>query len=163
MRVSRLTDYDPEVISAEPMIFRTASFQDLDAATLYALLKLRVDVFVVEQSCPYPELDGRDGEPGTRHLWYEVDRRPVAYLRMLEDAEPGGPVCRIGRVVTAPEARGDGLAGQLLTAALAAVGDRPAVLDAQSHLAKFYAKYGFAASGPEFIEDGIPHVPMRRG
>ena len=62
------------------MIFRTASFHDLDAATLYALLKLRVDVFVVEQDCPYPDLDGRDTEPGTRHLWYEVDRKPVAYL-----------------------------------------------------------------------------------
>lgn len=145
------------------MIFRTASFQDLDAATLYALLKLRADVFVVEQECAYPDIDGRDTEPGTRHLWYEVDRRPVAYLRMLIDEGPTGPVHRIGRVVTAPAARGDGLAGQLLTAALAVVGDDPAVLDAQAHLAKFYAKYGFAPSGPEFIEDGIPHLPMRRG
>ncbi|WP_212845807.1 GNAT family N-acetyltransferase [Catellatospora sp. IY07-71] len=145
------------------MIFRTASFQDLDAAALYALLKLRVDVFVVEQECPYPELDGRDTEPGARHLWYEVDRKPVAYLRLLTDDTPEGTVYRIGRVVTAPEARGDGLAGQLLTAALAVVGDAPVVLDAQAHLAKFYAKYGFAPSGPEFLEDGIPHIPMRRG
>ncbi|MFC7763358.1 GNAT family N-acetyltransferase [Catellatospora bangladeshensis] len=145
------------------MIFRTASFHDLDAATLYALLKLRVDVFVVEQDCPYPDLDGRDTEPGTRHLWYEVDRKPVAYLRLLTDDTPDGMVYRIGRVVTAPEARGDGLAGQLLTVALAVVGDAPAVLDAQAHLQRFYAKYGFAPSGPEFLEDGIPHVPMRRG
>lgn len=145
------------------MIFRTASFHDLDAATLYALLKLRVDVFVVEQECPYPDLDGRDTEPGTRHLWYEVDRHPVAYLRLLTDDTPGGTGYRIGRVVTAPGSRGEGLAGQLLTAALAVVGDAPAVLDAQAHLAGFYARYGFTPSGPEFVEDGIPHVPMRRG
>ncbi|MBV1851545.1 GNAT family N-acetyltransferase [Catellatospora tritici] len=147
------------------MIFRTASFQDLDAATLYQLLKLRVDVFIVEQECAYPELDGRDLEPGTRHLWYEVDRRPVAYLRMLvdTDTDTGARVHRIGRVATAPEARGGGLAGQLLTAALAAIGEEPAVLDAQSHLAGFYAKYGFAPTGPEFLDDGIPHIPMRRG
>jgi ElaA protein len=151
------------------MIFRTASFQDLDTATLYQLLKLRVDVFVVEQECAYPELDGRDLEPTTRHLWYEVDRRPVAYLRMLvdsaasHDSGTGATVHRIGRVATAPEARGGGLAGQLLTAALAAIGEEPAVLDAQSHLAGFYAKYGFAPTGPEFLDDGIPHTPMRRG
>ncbi|MDI1464981.1 GNAT family N-acetyltransferase [Catellatospora sp. KI3] len=145
------------------MIFRTASFQDLDAATLYRLLKLRVDVFVVEQKCAYPELDGRDLEPGTRHLWYEVDRQPVAYLRMLADPGEGAVVHRIGRVVTAPEARGGGLAGQLLTAALAAIGEEPVVLDAQSHLAAFYTKYGFAPTGPEFLDDGIPHLPMRRG
>ncbi|GHJ49604.1 ElaA protein [Catellatospora sp. TT07R-123] len=145
------------------MIFRTASFHDLDGATLYRLLKLRVDVFVVEQECAYPELDGRDLEPGARHLWYEVDRRPVAYLRMLADTEQGAQVYRIGRVVTAPEARGVGLAGQLLTAALAAIGEHPVVLDAQSHLVDFYAKYGFAPTGPEYLEDGIPHVPMRRG
>src|SRR5690606_15538749 len=68
-------------------------FSELDAATLYALLRLRVDVFVVEQQCPYPELDGRDTEPTTRHLWLgPAATQPLSYLRIL--AEPDG-VARI--------------------------------------------------------------------
>ena len=69
------------------MIFHAAGFAELDTSTLYALLKLRTDIFVVEQECAYPELDGRDAEPGTRHLWFEKNRVPVAYLRMLTDIE----------------------------------------------------------------------------
>ncbi|WP_213450895.1 GNAT family N-acetyltransferase [Rhizomonospora bruguierae] len=142
-----------------PVELRSASFRELDAATLYALLKLRVDVFVVEQKCPYPELDGRDLEPGTRHLWLSRADAPVAYLRVL--AEPGG-VNRIGRVAVAPDRRGGGLAGRLMTEALAVVGDRPTVLDAQAHLAGWYARYGYVAEGEEFLEDGIPHLRMAR-
>ena len=136
-----------------------ATFADLDTATLYALLKLRVDVFVVEQECPYPELDGRDTEPGTRHVWLDEDGEVVAYLRILVD---GDGVDRIGRVCTAKTARGGGRAGVLMRAALDAIGDRPCVLDAQSYLAAWYASFGFTPNGPEFIEDGIPHIPMRR-
>jgi ElaA protein len=137
-----------------------AAFAELDAATLYGLLRLRVDVFVVEQGCPYPELDGRDTEPGTRHLWLtgESAGPPVAYLRILE--EPGG--VRIGRVVTAGNARGAGLAGRLLDAALETVGDRPARLHAQVHAAGLYERRGFVAEGETFVEDGIAHVPMVR-
>ncbi|RIV40909.1 GNAT family N-acetyltransferase [Micromonospora radicis] len=138
---------------------RVAGFADLDARTFHDLLRLRVDVFVVEQECAYPELDGRDVEPGTRHLWLAHDGAPLAYLRIL--ADPGG-VARIGRVVVAPSARGSGHAGRLMTAALAEVGDGPCVLDAQSHLVGFYARHGFTVSGPEYVEDGIPHTPMRR-
>lgn len=136
-----------------------AAFAELDTATLYALLQLRVDVFVVEQRCPYPELDGRDTEPATRHLWLERDGAPVAYLRIL--AEPGGAV-RIGRVAVVRPARRAGLAGELMAAALAEAGDRECVLNAQSHLVDFYARLGFAVSGPEYLDDGIPHRPMRR-
>ncbi|MEU8243234.1 GNAT family N-acetyltransferase [Actinoplanes missouriensis] len=137
---------------------RVASFRDLDTTTLYAILRLRVDVFVVEQECPYPELDGRDSEPGTRHLWFERDGEVRAYLRVLRnpDAE------RIGRVVTAKDARGAGLASRLITEALTVIGNRPAVLHAQAHLADYYAKFGFAPSGPEYLEDGIPHIPMAK-
>ncbi|HEX6074263.1 MAG TPA: GNAT family N-acetyltransferase [Micromonosporaceae bacterium] len=136
-----------------------ARFADLDAGTLYALLKLRVDVFVVEQRCPYPELDGRDPQPGTLHLWASRDGVPVGYLRLVQD--PDG-TARIGRVCTARQGRSSGLAGRLMSHALAEIGDRPCRLDAQSHLVGFYARYGFAAAGPEFVEDGIPHVPMAR-
>ena len=138
---------------------RIASFAELDVRTLHDLLRLRVEVFVVEQKCAYPELDGRDIEPGTRHLWLASAEAPVAYLRIL--AEPGG-VERIGRVAVARPARGNGHAGQLLREALALVGERPCVLDAQSYLVDFYRRYGFTVTGPEYVEDGIPHVPMRR-
>jgi ElaA protein len=143
-----------------PDTVRAAAFAELTTATLYALLKLRVDVFVVEQRAAYPELDGRDTEPATRHLWLERAGAPVGYLRML--AEPGGAV-RIGRVVVARPERGSGVAGRLLAAALARVGDRECVLDAQSPQVGFYARRGFVATGPEYRDDdGIPHVPMRR-
>lgn len=138
------------------MKLRAASFAELDPYTLYALLRLRVAVFVVEQACAYQDLDGLDTDPGTLHLWYERDGEPVAYLRILEGN-------RIGRVVVAGHARGDGLAGRLMSAALDRVGDRPCTLNAQSHLVEFYRRYGFEPSGPEYDEDGIPHTPMARG
>jgi ElaA protein len=142
------------------LTLHTAAFADLDPATLYALLRLRVDVFVVEQRAAYPELDGRDTEPGARHLWLSgPDGAPVGYLRIL--AEPGGSA-RIGRVAVAAGRRGNGHAAQLMAAALDLVGDRECRMDAQSHLAGFYRRYGFTVTGPEFLEDGIPHVPMCR-
>ncbi len=140
------------------MILRTARFADLDATTLYALLRLRVDVFVVEQRCRYPELDGRDTEPGTIHVWFEDEGGLVAYLRVLEE----GRGARIGRVCTDAAHRGAGLSGRLVAAALDLIGARETVLDAQSHLVAFYARFGFEPTGPEFLDDGIPHVPMRR-
>jgi ElaA protein len=145
--------------------FRVASFADLTTHLLHDLLRLRVDVFVVEQECAYPEIDGRDTEPGARHLWLARDGVPVAYLRIL--ADPGGVagpigVERVGRVAVAKHARGEGHADRLMTEALAIVGNRPCVLDAQSYLVDFYARYGFTVAGPEYVEDGIRHVPMRR-
>jgi ElaA protein len=137
---------------------RVSSFLDLDTDTLYAILKLRSDVFVVEQKCFYADPDGRDTEPGTRHIWVSRGDEIVAYLRILND----GDVERIGRVVTAPKARGAGLAGRLVERALTVIGNRPSVLDAQAHLVRFYAKFGYEQTGPEYLEDGIPHVPMFR-
>ncbi len=143
----------------EPQLdVRVASFRDLDTRTLYAILKLRSDVFVVEQKCAYPDLDGRDTEPGTRHVWLARGDDILAYLRILDD----GGAERIGRVVTAPGARGAGHAARLMTHALTVVGNRPSVLDAQAHLTGFYTRFGYAPTGPEFLEDGIWHVPMVR-
>jgi ElaA protein len=139
-------------------VLRSARFAELGALTAYRLWALRARVFVVEQDCPYLDLDGRDLEPGTRHLWIERDGLPVATLRVLEDGE----ALRIGRVATAREARGQGLAARLVRAALAVAGERAVVLDAQSHLVDWYAAFGFAPSGRGFLEDGIPHTPMRR-
>lgn len=129
---------------------------ELTAHQLYAILRLRVDVFVVEQACPYPELDGRDLLATTRHFWLgDVD----SYLRVL--AEPGG-AHRVGRVVTAKQARGQGLAAKLMTEALSVIGDRDSVLDAQTYARGFYEKFGYRAEGDEFDEDGIPHIRMWR-
>jgi ElaA protein len=136
-----------------------AAFGDLDPRTAYLLWQLRERVFVVEQECAYLDLDGRDLEPGTRHLYVDVAGVPVAYLRVLE--ERGG--LRIGRVLVDPDHRGRRLAERLMRAALDVVGERPCRLDAQSHLAGWYRRFGFEPCGEEFLEDGIPHVPMRRG
>jgi ElaA protein len=136
---------------------RVAAFSELDVHTAYRLWRLRVDVFVVEQNCVYPELDGRDAEPGTRHVWAEQDGEVVGCLRLL--LEPDG-TCRIGRVCVAPDARGRGWAARLMRQALQLVEGRRCVLDAQVYLTDWYAQWGFTPTGPEFLDDGIPHVPM---
>ena len=139
--------------------------KDLDAATLYELLKLRVEVFVVEQATPYPELDGRDLLAETRHFWLEdSDGRVISTLRLMEEHPGGEKVFRIGRVCTRRTDRGQGHTSRLMTAALAEVGDDPCRIDAQSYLEEMYAKHGFVCDGEEFLDDGIPHIPMlRRG
>ena len=133
---------------------------DLDAPTLYALLQLRVEVFVVEQACPYVELDGLDLQPQTRHFWLEnPGGEVISTLRLLQDVAG----FRIGRVCTRAAERGHGHSARLLQAALAEVGDRPCRISAQTYLAGMYSRLGFTPDGAEFLEDGIPHVPMVRG
>jgi ElaA protein len=137
---------------------RTARLADMPPATLYSLMRLRVDVFVVEQRCAYPELDGRDLEPEALQMWAESDDAVLATLRVLHDGDDR----RIGRVATAATARGRGLAAQLMHRAVAECDGRLIRLDAQAHLADWYARFGFVVDGDEFIEDAIPHVPMAR-
>lgn len=135
---------------------------DLPISTLYALLRLRMEVFVVEQACPYQDIDGLDLDGSTRHFWLareESTEEVQAYLRLVE--QPDGEF-RIGRVCARRHARRRGAVRRLLEAALAEVGEAPCVLDAQSHLAGLYTAFGFEPSGNEFAEDGIPHFPMRR-
>jgi ElaA protein len=136
-------------------------FEELPARTAYDVWRLRQQVFVVEQDCPYPDLDGRDLEDSTRHVVLLEDGRDgvvVGTLRVLDD----GGWSRIGRVVVAPAARGRGLAAVMMEEAMALCGDREVRLDAQTGLTAFYEGYGFVATGPEFDEDGIMHVPMTR-
>ncbi len=137
---------------------RDLTFADLDAETAYAVWRLRQQVFVVEQHSPYPDLDGRDLEPTTRHLVVEEDGAVVAYARVVDDGE----TVRVGRVVVEPTARGRGLADALMQVALDGDGDRAVVLDAQTEVAGWYATYGFEVTGPEFDDDGVLHLPMRR-
>ncbi|EXF26277.1 GCN5 family acetyltransferase [Nesterenkonia sp. AN1] len=155
-----------------PASFHAAPVAQMDPITLYRILQLRTDVFVVEQQCPYPELDGRDLEPGAVMLWAigdtpgeqgaDDDGAPTATLRVLR--EPEG--FRIGRVVASPAVRGTGVAGELMRRALelcsAQSAESSVTLDAQAPLQGWYESFGFARSGAPFLEDGIPHVPMRR-
>ncbi|MDT3315851.1 GNAT family N-acetyltransferase [Microbacterium sp. KSW4-11] len=135
---------------------------EIPPATLYRILWLRVSVFVVEQQAAYPELDGRDIEPGALIGWAEEGGEILGTLRLLDEREQW----RIGRVVTSSAARGRGVGADLMRRAIdhAAGLDpaRPFVLDAQEHLAGWYGRFGFVTSGPSYIEDRIPHVPMTR-
>ena len=137
---------------------RHARFDELAPRTAYELWRLRQDVFVVEQDCPYPDLDGRDLEDATRHVVLLEDDSVIGCLRVLDD----GDQARVGRVAHSATARGRVLAALLMDEAMAQCGDREVRLDAQSGLTAFYARYGFEVTGPEFDEDGILHVPMAR-
>lgn len=134
-----------------------ADFDGLTTTELYGILQLRSAVFVVEQECPYLDPDGRDIEPLSRHVWTERNGQIDAYLRVLDE----GDARRIGRVVTSPDARGAGVAARLITHVLDTTA-APWVLDAQAHLTGWYERFGFVIAGIEYLEDGIPHVPMRR-
>jgi ElaA protein len=132
-------------------------FSALEPLTAYSLWKLRQDVFVVEQDCPYPDLDGRDLDPDSRHVVMDDDGVVVGCARVLDD----GDTWRIGRVALHPTVRGRGLGEPLLQTALQVCRGRDVVLDAQAPLAGWYATFGFVVDGLEFLEDGIAHLPMR--
>ncbi|MCY7396328.1 MAG: GNAT family N-acetyltransferase [Nocardioides sp.] len=144
------------------MIATALPFALLDARQAYELWRLRQQVFVVEQECVYPDLDGRDLDEDTRHVLLidgDQDNGPViGCARVVDDRSEW----RIGRVALARHARGRGLCEVLMQTALDVTPDRDVVLDAQAPLADYYAGFGFVVDGAEFVEDGIAHVPMRR-
>ena len=136
-------------------------FDELSTKELYAILKERTDVFVVEQACPYPELDGKDF--ASYHLFKEQDGEIVAYLRVL----PAGvsyDEASIGRVLVKQNYRGQGLAQQLLEKALCFLEDElhetTIKIQAQDYLRKFYGSFGFEVISETYLEDDIPHVDM---
>lgn len=134
----------------------------LSALQWHGIAQLRQNVFVVEQDCPYPDLDERDTEPEAQQLWFEdPSGRVVATLRILH--EESGAARRIGRVCTATDRRGGGVMAALITIAIDRCGEHPIEIEAQAHLQAWYERFGFVRTGDEFLEDGIPHVPMRRG
>ncbi|BCL77010.1 ElaA protein [Jeongeupia sp. HS-3] len=144
--------------------WRWYRFDEFDVATLYAYLKLRVDVFVVEQTCPYPELDDFD-QASLHLLGTDAAGAIVACLRLLPPeakyAEPS-----IGRVIVTPAARGSGAGHTLMAEALRCTEERyPGQgnrIGAQARLQRFYAAHGFEVSGEPYLEDGIEHVDMLR-
>lgn len=135
------------------------TFEQLSTTDLYEILLLRSAVFVVEQTCPYQDIDGGDYE--SLHVYYEDNGQLLAYLRLyLQDTET--MTARIGRVISAQ--RGIGLGAKILSAGITAAKEqlhaRHIFIEAQSYAAGFYEKAGFTVCGEEFLEDGIPHVPM---
>lgn len=133
-------------------------FDQLTTTELFHIYKLRTAVFVVEQNCPYQEVD--DDDRAAWHLWLEDEEEIAAYLRLLPGEEDGTLV--IGRVVSAR--RGQGLGMRILNEGISlakTLGARAVVLAAQTYAKGFYEKAGFRAVSGEFLEDGIPHVKIR--
>jgi ElaA protein len=139
-------------------VLRCATFTELSTTELYRLLQLRCEVFIVEQRSPYPDVDGRDAEPGTRHLWFQDGERVLSALRVVQD----GGDRSIGRVATARDARGRGLSARLVQAALTLCAGHAVDIGAQTYLEGWYARFGFMRTGPDYDEDGVMHLPMRR-
>ena len=138
-------------------------FDALAVGELYALLRLRADVFVVEQACVFGEIDGKD--PAARHLLAFAGETLGGYLRVFPPTTAGG-AAKIGRVVVAPAFRATGLGRRLMAAALTEIADRlgpvPIELAAQAHLERFYAGFGFVRCSEDYLEDDILHCDMRR-
>lgn len=143
-----------------PPTVHRARFADLSGRDLYAILRLRSDVFVVEQDCAFLDLDDRDHEPTAEHLWTADDAGITATLRLLDE---GDGTWSVGRVVARPDVRSRGVAAHLVAAGLdrlRELGATSARLGAQAQLREWYARFGFTQSGPRYLEDGILHVPM---
>jgi ElaA protein len=140
------------------------TFQQLTVEELFDVLKLRVDVFVVEQQCAYPELDEYDRQPETRHLsGLNEFGHVIAYARIL----PPGlryPEANLGRFVVKADFRKQGIGHQLLRTALQEISGcwpKSSIrISAQEYLEAFYAQYGFHRVSEVYLEDGIPHVEM---
>jgi ElaA protein len=145
----------------EPMNFTLKTFQQLTNIELYNILKERTEVFVVEQNCPYPEVDGKDVQ--SYHLFREEKGEIIAYLRILP---PGVSYeeLSIGRVLVKKAYRGQKLAQQLMTEALHFIHNElkePTVkIQAQEYLSQFYESFGFEAISEVYLEDNIPHIDM---
>ena len=140
------------------------AWSELTTEEVYALARLRTDVFLREQGVDDEELDGRDLEPTARHWWIADERGVAACLRTLRDEQPEHRDAHrvVGRVVTRADRRGQGLADRLVRAVVERYGDEPLLLHAQTYVAGLYARSGFEAFGHEFEEAGIPHIGMLR-
>lgn len=144
-----------------PVVWSFDRFLELSLHDLYELLRLRSEVFVVEQQCVFQDMDGSDDQ--AMHLLGRRDGRLVAYARCF----PAGvkyAEASIGRIVTSPTARGEKLGHDVVNESVARLckvwGVQPVRIGAQSRLQAFYEGHGFVATGPHYVEDGIDHVEM---
>ncbi|MFC4652475.1 GNAT family N-acetyltransferase [Lactococcus nasutitermitis] len=145
------------------MNWNLKAFDTLSVQELYAILKVRVDVFVVEQNCPYPELDDKDKL--AQHLFLTNEKGEViAYCRLLPQNVSFKEVS-IGRVLVNPNFRKQDFGRELLQKALDVLNEqkeRAIKIEAQYYLRNFYASFGFEECSEPFLEDGIKHVEMLR-
>lgn len=143
------------------MQWEIKAFDQLSLQELYTILTLRTNAFVVEQACPYPELDGKD--PNCLHLLGTINGELVAYLRIL----PAGlryDEVSIGRVVVKPSHRGKGLGRLMMEQAIHCITNEwkesQIKIGAQAYLEKFYQSLGFEPVSEVYLEDDIPHLDM---
>ena len=138
---------------------------ELTVTDLYAVLKLRCEVFIVEQTCPYLDIDGDDLVGQNRHLLGWKENQLVAYARILKSEDDLEPVV-IGRVIVSEQVRGEKLGYQLMERAVASCQQHwpqhALYLSAQAHLQNFYARFGFQPVTEIYLEDDIPHIGMAR-
>lgn len=136
-------------------------FNELTTKELYDILKLRSEVFVVEQECVYNDVDGKD--VFSDHLMIKEDGKLLAYLRILK-AGVSYEACSLGRVLVAQEARGRGLAKKILENGINHIvnnwNEKRITIGAQNYLRNFYGSFGFKAISEVYLEDGIPHLDM---
>ena len=139
-------------------------FHQLSVDELYDILKLRIDVFVVEQTCYYPDLDNIDRHQDTIHLFCYQEGKVSAYLRILAKGQSYDEYISIGRVIVADQARGTGLGHKLMAEALKLsqryFPEDIIKISAQEHLESFYNKHGFERISTMYLEDNIPHIAM---
>ena len=148
--------------------WQTKHFNELTLNQLYDLLKLRIDVFVVEQTCFYPDLDSDhntlDRHSETVHVLGYQQEKLVAYLRILPQGQSYKEYISIGRVAIEEKARGKGLGHELMINALNICQQhfpgQNIKISAQEHLIEFYQQHGFDQVSPMYLEDDIPHVAM---
>lgn len=137
------------------------SFDELTNHELYNMLRLRSEVFVVEQNCPYQDLDNKDQK--SFHLLYYVNDELAGCTRLLPSGLSYDEIS-IGRVVIAPSHRGLGLGKKLMEVSISGCeekfGKAPIRISAQYHLSNFYQSLGFTEQGEVYDEDGIPHIEM---
>ena len=143
------------------MELKVKTFAQLSNTELYAILKLRVDVFVVEQACPYLEVDGRDED--SLHVWLEEDGEILAYLRVLDRGVESEYVA-IGRVIAAR--RRQGLGSEIMKAGIRVAQEHfhaeAIYLEGQVYAQGFYENLGFRQISEPYLEDNIPHIKMLR-
>ncbi|MCF2856246.1 GNAT family N-acetyltransferase [Pseudoalteromonas sp. SMS1] len=138
------------------------TYRELSHDEIFMMFKARVDIFVVEQACAYPEIDDIDRDLNTRHILFLEQGCLKAYARCYPKSDT---VVAIGRVLITPESRGSGMGYTLMHAALACVKqhypDSQVHIAAQSYLQPFYCKLGFEPMGDVYLEDGIEHIDMQ--
>ncbi len=138
-------------------------FKELSTTELYNIIKLRIEVFSVEQNCPYQDADGKDFD--SWHLMiHDSNHNLIAYSRLLPKGIAYPDYCSIGRVVTLQSVRKQGLGKLLMHKSIEQAntlfGNTPIKISGQAYLRKFYTELGFVATGDEYMEDFIPHIAM---